>query len=115
MSTNVSIQDVRNVNKEVKQLNKSLGGCISNILRLDANGLNKQEQTIINVLLCAKKSSDIYKIVADKVKPHHKSGNYNNYAVINGARAIIDKVDFTILVDTATTKKAPAKKSTTKK
>lgn len=111
MKNSVSMQDVRNVNNQVKQLNKTLGGCISNILRLDSNGLDKQEKVIVDVLLCAKKSPEVYKLLADKVKPHYKTGNYNNYSVINGARAIIEKVDFTILVDTA---KAPTKKTAKK-
>ncbi len=112
MKANVTIQDVRNVNNQVKQLNKTLGGCISNILRLDSNGLEKQEKTIIDVLLCAKKSTEIYKLLAEKVKPHYKSGNYNNYSVINGARAIIDKVDFSLLVEAPA--KATAKKTAKK-
>lgn len=89
MKNSVSMQDVRNVNNQVKQLNKTLGGCISNILRLDAKGLKVEEAQIINFLVKAKKDANAYKLLADKVKPHYKTGNYNNYSVIMAVKGLI--------------------------
>lgn len=117
METTILIQDVRNVNNKVKANNKSLGGCISNILNLDFKGLEKQEKNIINGLLACKKSPKNYKLLADKVKPHFKSGNYNNYSVILGVKAIYNKLDLSVLVEkpAETPAKKPAKKPATKK
>jgi hypothetical protein len=89
MNAKVTIQDAREVNNQVKQLNKTLGGCISNILRLDAKGLKPQEAQIINFLVKAKKDAKVYKTLADKVKPHYKTGNFNNYSVIVAAKGLL--------------------------
>jgi hypothetical protein len=85
----VSITDARNVNNQVKQLNKTLGGCISNILRLEAKGLKTEEAQIISFLVKAKKDAKIYKLLSDKVKPHYKTGNYNNYSVIVAVKGLL--------------------------
>ncbi len=89
MKNNVTIQDARNVNNQVKELNKTLGGCISNILRLDAKGLKTTEAEIIKFLVKAKKDSATYKALSERVKPHYKTGNYNNYSVILAAKGLI--------------------------
>jgi len=88
---NVTIQDVRNVNNKRKEQNKTIGGIISNILTLDKQGLDVKEAKIIAFLVKAKKDSNIYKELCDVVKPHKKSGNYNAYAVLNGAKVILNK------------------------
>jgi hypothetical protein len=89
MKTNVSIQDVRNVNNKVNSKLKTLGGCISLILTLDKNETEKQETELINILIKAKKDKEIYQKLSDIVKPHHKTGNYNKYAVLLGAKKLL--------------------------
>lgn len=87
----VSIQDVRNVNNKVKSNLSTLGGAISSILTLDAKGLETQETKIIQFLVKAKKDTTIYKQLADLVKPHYKSGNYNRYSILLGAKKLLNK------------------------
>lgn len=87
----VTINDVRNVNNKVKSNLTTLGGAISSILTLDAKGLETQETKLIQFLVKAKKDSATYKALAEIVKPHYKSGNYSRYAVLLGAKKIINK------------------------
>ena len=89
MKTQVTIQDVRNVNNKAKANLTTLGGCISSILTLDKKGLEKQETAIIDFLVKAKKDAKIYKALADVVKPHFKSGNYNRYSVLLGCKKLM--------------------------
>jgi hypothetical protein len=91
MKNQVTLQDVRNVNNKVSNKLKTLGGCISLILTLDKAETEKQETEIINLLIKAKKDKDIYQNLANIVKPHHKSGNYNKYAVLLGAKKLLSK------------------------
>ena len=87
----VTIQDVRNVNNKVKTSLNTLGGAISTILTLDAKGLETQETKIIQFLVKAKKDANTYKQLAEIVKPHFKSGNYNRYSVLLGAKKLLNK------------------------
>jgi hypothetical protein len=87
----VSINDVRNVNNKVKTSLNTLGGAISTILTLDAKGLETQETKLIQILVKAKKDATIYKQLAEIVKPHYKSGNYNRYSVLLGAKKLLNK------------------------
>lgn len=89
MKTQVTIQDVRNVNNKAKSNLSTLGGCISSILTLDAKGLEPQEAKIISFLVKAKKDAKVYKSLADVVKPHFKSGNYNRYSVLLGCKKLM--------------------------
>jgi hypothetical protein len=91
MSTSVTIQDVRNVNNKVKNNLSTLGGAISSILTLDAKGLETQEAKIIQFLVKAKKDANTYKQLAEIVKPHYKSGNYNRYSILLGAKKLLSK------------------------
>ena len=91
MKNTVTIQDVRNVNNKVKSNLSTLGGAISSILTLDSKGLETQETKIIQFLVKAKKDAKIYKELSDIVKPHFKSGNYNRYSVLLGAKKLINK------------------------
>ena len=91
MKTDVTIQDVRNVNNKVKTNLSTLGGAISSILTLDAKGLETQEAKIIQFLVKAKKEATIYKQLAEIVKPHYKSGNYSRYSVLLGAKKLLNK------------------------
>ena len=90
-ANSVTINDVRNVNNKVKTSLTTLGGAISSILTLDAKGLETQETKLIQILVKAKKDATIYKQLADIVKPHYKSGNYSRYAVLLGAKRLINK------------------------
>jgi hypothetical protein len=58
-------------------------------LTLDAKGLEKQEKALIDYLVKAKKDSNIYKSIAEIVKPHHKSGNYSRYAVLLAVKKLV--------------------------
>jgi hypothetical protein len=87
----VSISDVRNVNNKVKTSLNTLGGAISTILTLDAKGLETQETKLIQILVKAKKDATIYKQLAEIVKPHYKSGKYNRYSVLLGAKKLLNK------------------------
>jgi len=91
MKSNVTIQDVRNVNNKVKSNLTTLGGAISSILTLDAKGLETQETKLIQFLVKAKKDAKIYKQLAEIVKPHYKSGNYSRYAVLLATKKLINK------------------------
>lgn len=91
MKTQVTIQDVRNVNNKVKTNLTTLGGAISSILTLDAKGLETQETKIIQFLVKAKKDATIYKQLAEIVKPHYKTGNYNRYSILLGAKKLLNK------------------------
>lgn len=91
MKTTVTIQDVRNVNNKVKTNLSTLGGAISSILTLDSKGLETQETKIIQFLVKAKKDSATFKALAEIVKPHYKSGNYNRYSVLLGAKKLLNK------------------------
>lgn len=91
MKNSVSIQDVRNVNNKVKNNLSTLGGAISSILTLDAKGLETQETKIIQFLVKAKKDANTYKQLAEIVKPHYKSGNYNRYSILLGAKKLLNK------------------------
>ncbi len=91
MKTQVSIQDVRNVNNKVKTNLSTLGGAISSILTLDAKGLKTEEAKIIQFLVKAKKDAKTYKELAEIVKPHYKSGNYNRYSILLGAKKLLSK------------------------
>jgi hypothetical protein len=87
----VTIQDVRNVNNKVKNNLSTLGGAISSILTLDAKGLETQETKIIQILIKAKKDATTYKLLSEIVKPHFKSGNYNRYSILLGAKKLLNK------------------------
>ena len=91
MKTQVTIQDVRNVNNKVKTNLTTLGGAISSILTLDAKGLETQETKIIQFFVKAKKDATIYKQLAEIVKPHYKTDNCNRYSVLLGAKKLINK------------------------
>ena len=87
----ISINDVRSLNDKLKSKLKTLGGCISLILTLDKNETEKQETKIIDFLVSAKKDKDIYQKLANTVKPHAKSGNYNKYAVLLAVKKLINE------------------------
>ena len=87
----VTIQDVRNVNNKLKTQFSSIGGCISLILTLDKKETEKQETKIIDFLVRCKKDAKIYKELCEVVKPNYKSGNYNKYSVLLGAKKLINK------------------------
>ena len=87
----VSIQVVRNLNNKVKKNLNTLGGAISQILTLDAKGLETEETKIIQFLVKAKKDSVVFKQLAEVVKPHYQSGNYNRYSVIMGVKKLLNK------------------------
>ncbi len=89
---NVTIQNVRNVNNAKKEQNKTIGGIISNILTLDKNSLeNKEDKSIIEFLVKAKKDSNTYKVLCDNVKLHYKTGLPNQYAVLQAVKVILNK------------------------
>ena len=85
----VTQTQVRLINTELNNQFKTLGGCISLILQLD-----KKEETeakeIISFLVKCKKDKDIYQALLDTVKPHHKTGNYNKYSVIQAVAKILN-------------------------
>jgi hypothetical protein len=69
--------------KEMKQVNKTLGGARSWVLNMNEQLPEKQQLTELQInILKATKKAENYKFFANYVRKHHTTGNYSPFYVL---------------------------------